>query len=147
MNDGEIVLWVIGGLLALVVYFLPAMIAFWREHHYKWVIFAINLVFGLTGVGYLVAFIWAVWPQQTAILDFIANDPTTNSPEAGQKIYGQMGTNVRAFNEARDGRSLVLPPQMATAPQTQAELFCFNCGKPMRSGAHFCASCGVAVSG
>jgi len=93
---------VICGLLALVVYFLPTIIALWRKHHYKWVIFAINFIFGLTGVGYLVALIWAVWPKQTAVFDVVTNDPTTNSPEAGQKIYGQMGTNVRAFQNAKN---------------------------------------------
>jgi hypothetical protein len=93
---------VICGLLALAVYFLPTIIALWRKHHYKWVIFAINFFFGVTGVGYLVALVWAVWPRQTAIFDIAVNDPTTNSPEAGQKIYGQMGANVRAFKSAKD---------------------------------------------
>ncbi|MGA2029248.1 MAG: superinfection immunity protein, partial [Verrucomicrobiota bacterium] len=67
-----IVLLVFCGLLALVVYFLPTIIALWRKHHYKWVIFAINLFVGVTGVGYLVALIWAAWPRQTAVFDVIA---------------------------------------------------------------------------
>lgn len=55
MNDinpfEEIALFVIVGLLALVAYLLPTMIAFGRKHHYKWVIFGINVVLGFTGLG------------------------------------------------------------------------------------------------
>ena len=48
----------IGG---LVVFLLPTLIAFGRGHHYKWIIFVVN-VFGssLLGVGWIAAFIWAV---------------------------------------------------------------------------------------
>jgi hypothetical protein len=41
-------------LIALFVYFCPTIIAFNREHHYKWIILGINLIFGATGIGYLV---------------------------------------------------------------------------------------------
>jgi len=125
MNDTAFI--VICGLLALVVYLLPTIIAFRRKHHYKWVICGINVVFGFTGIGYLAAFVWAVWPKQTAFFDVVANDPTTNSPEAGQKIYGQMGTNVRVFS----GASFVPSQQIATGPRTQTQSFCSDCGKPM----------------
>jgi hypothetical protein len=146
MNDTDsstVVLIIICGLLALAVYLLPTIIAFGREHHYKWVICGINVVFGFTGIGYLAAFVWGVWPKQTAFFDVVTNDPTTNSPEAGQKIYRQMGTNARAFSEA----SFVPSRQIATEPRTQTPSFCSNCGEPMLSGAHFCASCGMAASG
>ena len=83
-------------------YCLPTIIAWRRDHHYKWVIGAINLVFGFTGLGYLAAFAWAVWPKQTALFDIFANDPTTNSSDAGQKIYRQMGENIKAFTVASD---------------------------------------------
>lgn len=142
-DSSTIALIVIGCLLALAVYLLPTIIAFCREHHYKWVICGINLVFGFTGIGYLAAFVWAVWPKQTAFFDVVANDPTTNSPEAGRKIYGQMGTNVRSFSEA----SYVPSQQRATEPRTQTPAFCSDCGEPMPSGAHFCPSCGMAASG
>ena len=140
MNEKEVALILICGLVALAAYLLPTIIAFRRKHHYKWIILGINAVFGFTGIGFLAAFVWAVWPRQTAFFDVVANDPTTNSPEAGQKIYGQMGTNVRAFNAARS----VPPQQVATEPGTQTSSFCSNCGKPVPSQAHFCTSCGMA---
>lgn len=98
----KIILVVFALVLIVAIYFLPTIIAFCRNHHYRWIILGINAVFGLTGVGFLVAFIWAVWPQQTAVFDVLVNDPTSNSPEAGRKIYGQMGGNVRAFMDAKN---------------------------------------------
>ena len=93
----------------------PTIIAFVRNHHYKWVICGINIIFGLTGIGYLAAFIWAVWPQKTAFIDVITNDPTTNSAEAGKQIYGQMGANVGAYKEARD-RGTAVPSPITSSP-------------------------------
>lgn len=100
MNDDQVsfglfILLVVGTIL----YFLPSIIAFSRDHHYRWIIFAINLVAGVSGVGYLAAFVWSVWPRQTAALDLVASDLTTNSAEASQKVYGRWGQNARAFRE------------------------------------------------
>jgi len=39
-----------------------------------WVIFGINLMFGATQIGFLIAFIWSVWPQQTVLTSIITND-------------------------------------------------------------------------
>ena len=107
----KVILLIICGIIAIAIYFLPTILAYRRNHHYYKVIFGINLIFGLTGLGYLVAFVWAVWPKETAIFDVIANDPTTNSSEAGQKIYGKMGTNVKAFRNALNGNSSTSPQE------------------------------------
>lgn len=105
--------------LAVVIYFLPTIIAYKRRHKYVWVIFGINFICGLTGLGYLVAFVWSVWPSQTAFYDVVLNDPTSNSPEAGQKIYGQLGANIRAFRDARDGnRANSTPISPGVSPVT-----------------------------
>lgn len=73
-------LMVIGIILCLVLggYFMPTLIAIVRKHHFKWVIFAINLVFGITGMGYVIALVWAVWPRQSSLFDPLWNDMTTN---------------------------------------------------------------------
>ena len=49
-------------ILTLVIplfYFLPLLIAFARHHRAKLAIFVTNLLLGITGVGWLVALIWA----------------------------------------------------------------------------------------
>jgi len=129
------------GLICLAVFFLPTIIAFSRNHHYKWVVFAINLILGATGVGFLIALVWAVWPQKTALADVLINDPTTNSPEASQKIYRQMGQNIRAFNEGRNAASLH-PPAGCEATKC-----CPFCGEIIKSQAIKCKHCKSTLKG
>ena len=48
--------WLIGNLL----YFLPAIIAFARGHHNRIAIFIVNFLFGWSGIGWIIAFIWSL---------------------------------------------------------------------------------------
>jgi len=54
-------LWIfVPGFAALVaVYFLPGFIAFRRKHRNRVAILVINIFLGLTGIGWVVALIWA----------------------------------------------------------------------------------------
>ena len=45
--------------LFLVIYFLPTIIANFRKHSYKLAIFFLNFFTGLTGFGWVAAFVWA----------------------------------------------------------------------------------------
>lgn len=47
-------------IFAFVAYFLPTVIAFCRGHASKWAIFLVNLLFGLSVIGWFIAFIWSV---------------------------------------------------------------------------------------
>lgn len=47
-------------LIIFVIYFLPTIIAFNRNHRNRWVIFLINIVFGATLIGWLIALIWSM---------------------------------------------------------------------------------------
>lgn len=44
----------------LVIYFLPTIIAFYRNHRNVWALAFTNLVFGWTVVGWCATFIWAI---------------------------------------------------------------------------------------
>ena len=46
--------------VALIVYFLPSMVAHDRKHHNKEAIFLLNLLLGWTVLGWVIAAIWAV---------------------------------------------------------------------------------------
>lgn len=65
MNDdhGLIVFFGMYGLfwlLLLALFVLPSFIAFRREHPNRWLILAINIFLGGTGIGWGVALIWAL---------------------------------------------------------------------------------------
>jgi len=63
-NDDSMIWLVILGLFLIViialVYFLPTIVAFSRQHRNRWIILAINLVFGATLLGWVLALIWAL---------------------------------------------------------------------------------------
>ena len=44
----------------LLIYLLPALIAFCRRHRNRWIILLINMVFGGTVLGWFAALIWAL---------------------------------------------------------------------------------------
>lgn len=47
------------GIAALIIFFLPALIALLRGHDNAFAIFLTNLLLGWTGIGWLVALIWS----------------------------------------------------------------------------------------
>jgi hypothetical protein len=49
-------------IISLCVYFLPTIIAGNRGHHRFWLIAMVNFFFGITLIGWLIAFIWSLSP-------------------------------------------------------------------------------------
>ena len=47
------------GIAALVVFFLPVLIALLRGHDNTFAIFLTNLLLGRTGIGWIIALIWS----------------------------------------------------------------------------------------
>jgi len=89
-TPGWVVLVVFAVLLALLVYWLPTYIAFARNHEFKWIIMAINLVLGASGLGWLVAFVWAVWPQNKSFADPLLGNPTGTGRRNAGHIVGEI---------------------------------------------------------
>jgi hypothetical protein len=49
-----------GGVLLLILYFVPSLVALMRGHLSAAAIFVLNLVFGWTFVGWIIALIWSL---------------------------------------------------------------------------------------
>ena len=76
MKALTILLYIILAFVVIALYFVPTIIAYRRDHGYKGIILAINLVLGASGIGYLIALVWAIWPQEKSILDPVLGNPT-----------------------------------------------------------------------
>ena len=76
MKALQILLYIILAVVVIALYFIPTFIAYRRDHGYKGIIFAINLVLGASGIGYLIALVWAIWPEEKSILDPVLGNPT-----------------------------------------------------------------------
>jgi hypothetical protein len=50
----------VGFVLAGIVYVIPSIVAFYRDHPNRWVILVINLAFGGTVIGWGIALVWAL---------------------------------------------------------------------------------------
>ena len=62
--------------IVLCIYFIPAIVAAFRRHKFLWPIFALNLIGGWTGICWVLALVWSVWPSKTVITDVLTHDPT-----------------------------------------------------------------------
>lgn len=47
-------------LTASALYFIPMAVAFYRNHHSKGAITALNVILGWTGLGWIAALIWSL---------------------------------------------------------------------------------------
>lgn len=56
--DGAVIGWIF--LISLISYFLPTIVASFRSAKRRALIFAINLVFGWTIIGWIATLIWAM---------------------------------------------------------------------------------------
>ena len=90
------------GLLLLAGFFLPTFIAFYRGHHYAWVIFGLN-IFGFLGLTWLIAFIWSVFPADKSLADPFLGNPTGKSRRNSGDTWGNVTYGkFRGQREERD---------------------------------------------
>ena len=65
---GGLSIWQIGVLLiAIPIHLSPSIIAFVRDHSHKWAVVAINVLTGWTGIGWIVALVWALIGKKTQL--------------------------------------------------------------------------------
>lgn len=90
-------------IIALVIYMVPTIIAFQRQHVYKWVIAAVNVALGATMIGWAVALIWAVYPSEKSLIDPVLGNPTgMGLRNAGDTIGSDVQGAIRGFQSEQD---------------------------------------------
>ena len=93
----NLIAWFIGIvfiLLAIIAYLVPTIFAFYRGHQYKWIITAINIILGITGVGWLLAFTWAVWPEDSPSFRVFISSLSTGNLELAKETYNGIKRQV-----------------------------------------------------
>jgi hypothetical protein len=76
MQNGAGIFYILLFLSIIALYFLPTIIAVKRGHEYRWVIFALNLAGGWTGVLWIAALVWAVFPHNRTVIDPVVGSAT-----------------------------------------------------------------------
>ena len=51
-------------IVLVLVYFVPSIVAHYRKHRNFWPLFILNIIFGSTGIGWIVLLIWALLDQE-----------------------------------------------------------------------------------
>lgn len=108
MNEEFVFILII--LVVALLYALPTFIAFYRNHEYRWIIFAVNVVVDATGLGWLVAFVWAIYPENKSLADPILGNPTGLKD---RNVGHTVGEVQAAADQTRD-------KQMGTASALEA---------------------------
>ena len=109
-------------LLLFVIYFLPTIIAFCRNHSYKWVIFGLN-VFGFACFTWVISFIWAVWPKEKSLIDPIAGNVTgTGRRNSGDTIGAINYGKWRGYDDEKNNTPYTINTNMPGGPISNSNL-------------------------
>ena len=56
----HVVVWLLGAILGMFIYFIPSIIAAARHHeHFLWVL-VLNIVLGWSGIAWMILIVWAI---------------------------------------------------------------------------------------
>lgn len=113
-NPGGIVLLI----LMLTFYLVPTIVAYRRKHHYRHVILALNVIGGITGIGWAVAMVWAAWPSDKSLADPILGNVTGKGYRNAGDTLGAVGFGQsRGYDEEREAHAKLrnLPSQQSSS--------------------------------
>lgn len=107
INPGGVVLLI----LMVTFYLMPTIVAYRREHHYRHVIAALNVIGGVTGIGWAVAFVWAVWPSDKSLVDPVLGNVTgKGNRNAGDTLGATAFGQSRGFQEEQTAHDRLRGP-------------------------------------
>ena len=103
-EQGLLLLYLILFITIFVIYFLPSFIAYNRNHHYKHIILVLN-IFGATGVLWIVAMVWAIFPKEKNFIDPFVGNPTGTGKRNAGAVIGESIRDAKKIND-RDAKKI-----------------------------------------
>lgn len=134
-NYSDGIMFVILGLyIALHIYFLPSLIADGKRTQYTPAIFAINLLLGLTLIGWIVSLVWAL-----TLPNLSKNIEQTSNSRGQTKSFTHQKEESKTIQE--------LPKQdMDTAGMADSTKKCPYCAELILQNATFCSICKTSLT-
>lgn len=86
--------------LLFVLAFVPAYIAFKREHAYKWIILVLCLFAPMGGVTWIIALVWSLWPAEKSLIDPVVGNVTGTGVRNAGDTAGAVAEGVKRGQEA-----------------------------------------------
>lgn len=127
----------------IAICLLPYLIARSRGHAYRNIILVL-CIFGIFGVPWVIALIWAIYPSEKSLIDPVMGNPTGVGSRNTGDTFGAVAYG-RERGYAMEQPTDPIPTPWAEHPQPVAvspARFCRACGAPRGEGAAFCATCG-----
>lgn len=130
--------------IVIAVCLLPYLIARSRGHDYRNIILVL-CIFGVFGVPWVIALIWAIYPSEKSLIDPVIGNPTgVGSRNAGDTLGAVAYGRERGFARER----AAYPTQTFERPlpgSSSPSRFCRACGTPRTEGTVFCGQCGERI--
>jgi Superinfection immunity protein len=108
--------------LLIGAYFAPALVAFLRRQHNRWLILTLNILFGWTVVGWMICLAWAARAPSGQPIVVVSTAPTSVFPSPASGIFAtrrSLDSDLLPFQT--DG-----PPLPPDRPPHSTKLFLFR---------------------
>ena len=90
-----------------IIYFVPTIVAFVRDHEYRWVLLALNAIGGWTFVFWAATLIWAVFPRDKLFVDPLVGAAVGAKNRNVGDLTGEVEFGrERGYHLARDSSAL-----------------------------------------
>ncbi len=126
----------------IAICLLPYLIARSRGHAYRNIIL-ILCIFGIFGVTWVIALIWAIYPSEKSLIDPVMGNPTgVGSRNAGDTLGAVAYGRDRGYS--MEHTAAPAPVVDRPPPAALSARFCRSCSARGEGGA-FCGSCGARM--
>jgi hypothetical protein len=125
-------------IVLFIIGLIPAFIAYNRKHAYRHIILIICLFGSWSGILWLIAFIWSVWPSDKSLIDpVVGNVAGTGQRSTGHSI-GEVQRNIETTLNRGPTNGVTLSTQTDTRD-------CPICAETIKAAAKLCRYCQSSI--